>query len=97
MTNKADKKGPELLIVDTAMLQGVENLCNIAKKNRDNDLYNFLTTVKTALSKYPAIAVDIKETVEEARKLSDLLRKYADLAEQIFPLKTKELEDNKNS
>ena len=85
MTSKADKKGPELLIVNTAMLQGMENLCMIAKKNRDGDLYDFLTTIKTALSKYPAIAADIDSRVKEARILAVELNKFADLAEQMFP------------
>jgi hypothetical protein len=89
MITKHDKKGPELMVVDTAMLQGVENLCNIAKKNRDNDLYEYLSSVKTALSKYPAIAETINERAKEAREISKKLHEWADLAEQIFPIKIK--------
>ena len=94
MTNKADKKGPELLIVDTAMLQGMDNLCGIAKKNRDNELYDYLTLVKTALSKYPAIAEVMRERIKQARELSKELKEFSDLAEQMFPIKTNDLQES---
>ncbi|MBE3140802.1 MAG: hypothetical protein IMZ61_02090 [Planctomycetes bacterium] len=80
-----DKKGPELLIVDKAMLDGLETLASQFKKLRDHDNADFLTKVKTALTKHPAIAELIAAQSSEARKLSQQLSQWADSAEQLFP------------
>jgi hypothetical protein len=97
MTTKAEKKGPELLMLPDAILDGVETLANTAKANRDNMSYEFFTIVKNVLSKYPAMAGDMHTCAEYARMLAKKLNIFADLAEQIFPLKTNDLQKMKNS
>jgi hypothetical protein len=82
---KHDKKGPELLIVDKAMLDGLETMASQFKARRDHDNADFLTHCKTALTKYPAIAEQISERAKEAREIAAQLSKWADNAEQLFP------------
>lgn len=91
MTTKADKKGPELLMLPDSILVGIETLANTAKANRDNQSYEFFTIVKNVLAKYPAVSGDMHTCSEYARMLAIKLNIFADLAEQIFPLKTNDL------
>jgi hypothetical protein len=85
MTTKHEKKGPELLIVDSMMLNGIETLAAQFRAKHDYGNYDFLTNIKTALTKYPAIAEQIAEQSKEARKISAQLLQWADNAEQLFP------------
>lgn len=82
---KHDKKGPELFFVNSEMLQGIETLADIAKKQRDNDTYDFLTMVKTGLAKIISITPMMNELAAKERAAGQEKIKLAEFIEQLFP------------
>jgi hypothetical protein len=85
MTTKQDKKGPELFLINESMLQGLENLAQISKKQRDNETYEFLTMVKTGLAKIVSITPLMNELAARERTAGNEKIKLADFIEQLFP------------
>ncbi len=83
--HKLEKKGPELFFVNKEMLQGIETLAGIAKKQSDNETYEFLTMVKTGLSKIISITPMMNELAEKERSAGNEKLKLADFIEQLFP------------
>lgn len=85
MLSKHDKKGPELLHLDDTMLSGVNTLAEQFKTAGDNKNYEFLTLIKTVLSKYPSVVERNNALAAEARELAKALIEFADHTEQLFP------------
>jgi len=79
------KSGPELQTVTPEMLQGLENLAAMAKQAGDNNMYDFLTLCKTALSKYPVLSAHVKEMAILNRLAAKALTDAADFMEQLVP------------
>jgi hypothetical protein len=85
MTSKREKNGLELFIVSDEMLAGVETLALQFKKAGDNHTYDFLMSIKTALSKYPVAAKHANEMATLERAAAKALTEAADYKEQLFP------------
>jgi hypothetical protein len=86
MLTKHDKKGPELFLVDEAMLQGCENIANMFKAQHDERNYDFMQSVKTALVKYPTIAKLSSEICTSMRATAKYMIETSEYAEQLLPL-----------
>jgi hypothetical protein len=86
MTAKHEKNGLDLFIITPAMLQGLDTLAAQFKKAHDEHNYNFLTTIKTALSKYAVISTHVNEMASLERAVAAALKKSADFEEQLFPI-----------
>lgn len=97
MTNKQDKKGPELLIVDTAMLQGIDTIAKRFKAAHEEETYDFLQLIKTALAKYPSMVNDAKKIGLAAEYAMESIKKFRDLVEQIWPDNKKEEHNEKTT
>ena len=85
MSTRYDKKGPELFIVNTDMLAGVETLAKQFKKIHDETNYDFLMMVKTGLSKIIAITPKMIELSEMLKKTAKQKNDLADYIDQLFP------------
>jgi len=85
VTSKHDKKGPELLMVTTEMLQGLDNLSAQFKAGGDRATYDYLVQVKNALVKYPSLAKQAREMASLQRVAAKALTESADFIEQLMP------------
>jgi hypothetical protein len=89
MITKYDKKGPELFLITEEMLTGLETLAAQFKKHHDNYNYNFLTLVKTGLTKIIAITPVLNDIAKQLKESGSADIKLAEYIEQLFPV-TKE-------
>ena len=89
MSTKHVKNGLDLFIVTPEMLTGLETLALQFKEINDNKNYDFLMTIKTALSKYAVIAQHVTEMAALERAVACALKKAADFSEQLFPVSRK--------
>ncbi len=74
------------------MLQGLETIAKMFKAAHDEQNYDFLMSIKTALAKYAQLARWIDETATLQTIAANALLKAAEFGRQLMPMVPEEKE-----
>ena len=83
--HKHEKRGPELFLINAAMVTGLETLAGQFKKIHDHHNSDFLMAIKTGLSKTLAVTPEMNKMSVSLREQAKAMIALADWIEQLFP------------
>jgi hypothetical protein len=85
MTNKEEKRGPQLLRIDDDFFRQIDSIRLLLKTEGHTDAAHFVDSVKAALSKHQAMAEYAKKISGAGNDATAAIKKFVDLVDQVWP------------